>query len=426
MSNIISCIFVIIIFCLILFFILYCELKKQRQKKVKNTSLIIKKLEELNNRFPSWDISYNHTMRERVEYKARKSVTGFDPDKILKSRLKELQEKTIRRKTNLYYYRKYVQLFDETVQNTKTPIDTIRQTKIKEKKYRKLESDMLYSYFQRKEDKEEITYIVYAHYVSKKGKSELTSQKYIYHEKDFHAQYKAPKLNFDYSYKEEKKEEKNPIKKVVPVVEPVTIDPVVKKEEAPEEEVPIIKEEKTSDMIQVDNLFYEIKGHNAIVRKAVESTLDIMIPSSIHYNDSTYYILEIGKDAFLNNHQIKTVFLEEGIQKIGESAFRNCIHLESIQLASTIIEIQKKAFSGCLSLKKLKLPDNIKIIQEEAFSLCSSLTDIYLPSTAKTVQGMILWYSDNAKIHITQGKEISHFDSQWNVDENPIDYEFIK
>lgn len=434
MSNIISCIFVIVIFALFLFFILYCESKRRKQKKIKRTSLVIQKLEELNRKFPTWDLSYNHAMQERVEYKARKSVTGFEPDKILKTRLKELQEKTIIRKTNLYYYRKYCSLFEKTIQNIKTPIETIEATKIKEKKYRKLEKDMLSSYFQRVEDKEEITYTVYAHYVSKKGKSELTSQKYVYHEKDFHAQFKPPKLNLDYSPEAEKEEEEEketliPETKVLPEIKPVTLDPIPQEEPLKEEEkiVPIPeKEEPIPEEIQVDDLFYRIDKNQAIVEKASDNATDLMIPSSIRYKDATYYVTGISDNAFLNNHRIKTVFLEEGIHSIGESAFRNCIQLTEVGFASTISEIKKKAFSGCLHLEKLVLPDNILSIEEEAFSLCPSLKDLYLPSTCKNVQGMILWYSDKAKVHITKGKEISHFDSQWNVDLNSIDYEFIK
>lgn len=417
-----------------LVFLLYGLREKRIQKKVLSSSYPIKKIKELNQVFPTWSIDYNHHIVERIEYRTKRSVKNFNPDKALKQRKDELKSLVERRLDQQSYYQQYRSLFEKTCEANVTPLSVIQENKISKRKYRKTEKNLLKSLFERKPDNEEITYTVYAHHKSLRKKNELTSEKRTYQEKNFNLTYLSKLLDVDYSIcrsepieeekketTEEKKEETDKSLLNHPEVQPVTLEkkiPEEKKEETAEA-LPKREEENILEA-EVDHIFYILKENRAIVKKAEKGVTDLMIPSSIQFEDRTYYVTSIQEKAFFQNHDIKTLFIEEGLMEIGPSAFQNCVHLESVQFPSTLLTLGKKAFCGCIQLKKAVLNDSIRIIGEEAFSLCTALEDLYLPSTAVKVGASLLWYSGQAKIHITQGKEISHFDPEWNVDDNPI------
>ena len=122
-----------------------------------------------------------------------------------------------------------------------------------------------------------------------------------------------------------------------------------------------------------------------------------------------YFPAKIGKYAFKNCKNIKSILIEEGINKIEKGTFENCYSLDFIyikQIKNTLdwpkeiddyafkncklltlhfsdfnkIEfIGKKAFYGCSSLEKIELK-NILQIGDKAFANCSSLKELHISS----------------------------------------------
>ncbi|MBQ8731727.1 MAG: leucine-rich repeat domain-containing protein [Oscillospiraceae bacterium] len=101
-------------------------------------------------------------------------------------------------------------------------------------------------------------------------------------------------------------------------------------------------------------------------------TVHYEIPSSVKI---------IGKAAFQNCRNMKSVTLPAGITEIGSSAFSNCMSLESIALPSELKTIPNNVFSHCISLEEIIIPEGVTTIGEYAFSGCKSLKSVTLPST---------------------------------------------
>lgn len=80
----------------------------------------------------------------------------------------------------------------------------------------------------------------------------------------------------------------------------------------------------------------------------------------------------IGKEAFYEAYNVRSVILEEGVSKIDSSAFCAC-SMESITLPDSLEEIGYDAFSHCSELENLFLPDGLKKIGKAPFANCSSL-----------------------------------------------------
>ena len=88
----------------------------------------------------------------------------------------------------------------------------------------------------------------------------------------------------------------------------------------------------------------------------IKTTEEITIPSSVQYSSKTFRVTRIGKSA-LENADVKSVIVPEGIIAIGERAFYWCYNLESITLPSTLASIEGMAFCDCSKLKEVHISD---------------------------------------------------------------------
>ena len=100
----------------------------------------------------------------------------------------------------------------------------------------------------------------------------------------------------------------------------------------------------------------------------------VVIPSSIKC---------IGKKAFYNCTELKSVELREGLEKIMESAFGNCTSLEQISVPSSVKEIASDAFHTCKQLNKVEFCDGLGKIG--GFEGCTSLKSILIPSSVTCI-----------------------------------------
>ena len=93
-------------------------------------------------------------------------------------------------------------------------------------------------------------------------------------------------------------------------------------------------------------------------------------------------VTELGKGAFSDCTELKSVKLSNGITEIPENAFSSCKALTSLQITSGITSIGDGAFSSS-GLKSISFPTNIDTIGDRAFADCKSLNEITFDHEAK-------------------------------------------
>lgn len=122
-----------------------------------------------------------------------------------------------------------------------------------------------------------------------------------------------------------------------------------------------------------------------------KNTDDIVIPSTVEYNGTTYDVTEIGNSAFLNHSELtgNIVFEENSnVTTIGGAAFSGCSGLTGdVNLPDSITIINVRAFTNCSGLNgTLTIPNEVKTIGSYAFSGCKNLKGSFeLPANLTTL-----------------------------------------
>jgi hypothetical protein len=88
-----------------------------------------------------------------------------------------------------------------------------------------------------------------------------------------------------------------------------------------------------ADAVQIGSLWYNL-DESAKTAEVTSSggdsySGDIVIPSTVSYNDVTYSVKSIGEGAFYDR-SLHSVTIEEGVETIGNNAFENCTALANI------------------------------------------------------------------------------------------------
>lgn len=138
-----------------------------------------------------------------------------------------------------------------------------------------------------------------------------------------------------------------------------------------------------------DEIFYRIFHNEAMV---IEQYLclagDIVIPSSISYQEKSYFVTTIMDYAF-SRTDITSIQLPNSIKEIGESAFSRCSLLTNIEIPSGLQTIQDLAFNDCENLENIFLPKSIHYIGNAAFMDCTQLK-----ISCETTYALESWHID--------------------------------
>ncbi len=101
------------------------------------------------------------------------------------------------------------------------------------------------------------------------------------------------------------------------------------------------------------------------------------------YENNTLY--STGKSVLIY-HSIPdpsdTFIIPETVWKIGRSAFFNCTNLKSVVIPKSITIIDRSAFGNCKNLEQIIIPNSVNTIGEWAFMNCSNLKEISIPKNA--------------------------------------------
>ena len=111
---------------------------------------------------------------------------------------------------------------------------------------------------------------------------------------------------------------------------------------------------------------------------------DVVIPSEITHTDGTVReVLEINKDSFKNNKEIKSVTISEGVTTIGESAFYGS-SLVSVEIPDSVTTIGQYAFFNT-DLQSVEIPGSVKVISSYAFQSCTSLDSVVIQDGVESI-----------------------------------------
>lgn len=165
---------------------------------------------------------------------------------------------------------------------------------------------------------------------------------------------------------------------------------------------------------------------------------EVVIPSTVTYNNTTYTVTSIANLAFAECHKVTSIVIPESVTAIGKGAFWNCSGLTSITLPEKLdilgtsspgsnldfeldLEFEDGSsvdfaavFYGCSSLTSVVIPEGVESITGLAFTDCASLASVTIPASVKSIEGLAFWNCTGlTSITIPEGVESIDSGSFW-------------
>jgi hypothetical protein len=119
-----------------------------------------------------------------------------------------------------------------------------------------------------------------------------------------------------------------------------------------------------------------------------DMSTNVIIPTSITYNDLSYNVTSIGYQAFYNSSKLASIIIPNSVTSIGNDAFRACSKLESIIIPNSVTSIGTIVFAFCSALKSVILPDRLTSIGYAVFYSCTSLSSITIPNSVTSISDL--------------------------------------
>ena len=100
----------------------------------------------------------------------------------------------------------------------------------------------------------------------------------------------------------------------------------------------------------VDNTVHVTYKGSSYDQYVDEYTGDVVIPSSVTYNRTTYSVTLIGNEAFAGCKGLTSVTIPNSVTSIGDEAFSGCSGLTSVTIPNSVTSIGNYAFCECNGL----------------------------------------------------------------------------
>ena len=89
---------------------------------------------------------------------------------------------------------------------------------------------------------------------------------------------------------------------------------------------------------------------------------------------------------YLQQSEIKSVIINDGVTSIGTSAFEGCIRMTDVAIPDSVTKIGARAFCQCFELTNITIPKNITEIEENTFCWCRKLTSVEIPNGVTSIK----------------------------------------
>jgi hypothetical protein len=106
-----------------------------------------------------------------------------------------------------------------------------------------------------------------------------------------------------------------------------------------------------SGQVKIGELWYVLSGTEAEVTFARDTYgyrhSDIIIPTSVSYDEVDYSVTSIAKTAFYDCDSLKNIVIPNSVTNIGNYAFYDCDGLLSVEIPNSVTSIGDRTFEGC-------------------------------------------------------------------------------
>ena len=133
---------------------------------------------------------------------------------------------------------------------------------------------------------------------------------------------------------------------------------------------------------------YKQRGWNVLTNSSYNATAyqgDVVIPSSVIFNNKDYSVTSIGERAFDECSGLTSIVIPSSVTSIGNHAFYCCTGLTSIVIPNSVTSIGDLAFAECSGLTSLTIGSGVTSISEGAFCNCSGLTSVTIPNSVTSI-----------------------------------------
>ena len=151
--------------------------------------------------------------------------------------------------------------------------------------------------------------------------------------------------------------------------------------------------------VKIDDIYYKLnsadKTAEVVYQRRHEYSGEVVIPSSVTYNNVDYSVTSIANQAFSRSTDLTSVSIPATVTSIGSNIFYECTSLASIVIeegntvydtrenCNAIIETaNNKLLYGCMGST---IPDGVASIENSAFSGCTGLTSAIIPNSVTSI-----------------------------------------
>lgn len=140
--------------------------------------------------------------------------------------------------------------------------------------------------------------------------------------------------------------------------------------------------------VTIDGIRYDFSedSDTASVHDGRTCSGNVIIPSSISYNNQEYTVTSIDRNAFGGCTGLLSISLPNTIKFIDESAFSGCCNLQSIVIPENVTRLKRSTFAFCSSVVSISLPESLEHIESYAFENCTNLSKIVIPDNVDTIE----------------------------------------
>ena len=139
--------------------------------------------------------------------------------------------------------------------------------------------------------------------------------------------------------------------------------------------------------------------------RSVSTYVEETKENNVVINNSSDFIIEDGVlKKYVGKDEVVTIL--EGVREIGKYAFYECKNLKSIKCLKEIETIGEWAFGCCEKLEYIKLPQNLQVIKLKAFADCKNLHEITFPEDIKIIGYGAFWGCGLKDVKLPENLEI--------------------